>query len=54
MFPFVSLILSIAPDIWKGFLQVKVRLVPLRSVQKWNSIPHHANGAFINKSKDKH
>jgi hypothetical protein len=34
----------------EGFLW----LVPLRSMQKWNLIPRHANGAFINKSIDKH
>jgi hypothetical protein len=50
----VSLFFSIAPDIWKGFLQVRVWLVPLRSMQKWNSIPRHANGAFISKSNDNH
>lgn len=47
---FVSLLPSVALDIWKDFLW----LVPLRSMQKWNSIPRHANGAFINKSNDKH
>ena len=42
----VSPILLNAPDIWKGFQQVKVWLVPLKSVLKLNSIPRHANGAI--------
>lgn len=50
----VSLFFSIAPDIWKGFLHIRVGLAPPRSIQKWNSIPRHANRAFTSKPSDKH